>query len=98
MVARQGDFDQALGSRLEHFARLAVLAGAEQPEPIDGESERLAEDRQVDLQSVVLLERPIGTETQARLTSGQNGLDLADERAAMADRVAVGDFLVRVRL
>ena len=61
-------------------------------------AERFAENGQVDLQAIVPFQRPGSAETQARSAVAAHRLDVADQRAAMADRVAIGHFFVLVRL
>src|SRR5207248_5148172 len=100
MVVRQVDLDERACGRFEHFLRNPTPDGARlaQPQLLDGEPVGLAEYRQVNLQAVMFLQWPAGVESQPRLAAWHHGLYGTDLRAAMADRVAIGDFLVGVRL
>src|SRR5580704_5684697 len=98
MIVWQADLDDHIRGRFKHLLRLAAVVGIQHPQMIDGKTEPLAQDRQVDLQPVVPLQCAPGPKTQTTLrATATHGLDLADEGAAMANGVAVGDFLVLVR-
>src|SRR4051812_46585054 len=99
MLPRQADFHERIRRRLEDFLSLAAPIRRDEPQPFHGEAERLAQDRQIDLQAIVALQGPPTAEAQAGFRSAAvDVLHLADDGAAMAYRIAVGDFLVLVRL
>src|SRR6516162_4867316 len=95
MVGRQRDSDDGAGGCLDDLTRFLVAVAGNEPQPIDREPVRLAEDGQVDLQAVVSLQGPAGAKKQVLVVLGSGDrVHVADRRAAMANRVAVGDFLV----
>src|SRR5262245_43140336 len=69
------------------------------PEAVDSEAERFAEDGKVDLQAVVTLQGTTRAKPQAmRALVLDDATYNTNQCAAVADGVAVGDFLILVRL
>src|SRR5262249_52820134 len=97
MIARQCHLDQCASGGSANGLSAALLPRCQHPEVLDCEAEWLAQPRQVNLQAVVAFESAIRPETQPWLGTGCDGFNLAARRAAMADRIAVGDLLVLVR-
>ena len=97
VVPRQFDFYESAGWRLEYLAARACVAFHD-PQMIHCKPKRFAQYREIDLQTIVQLQRTAREEPQPGLccTGGNGNLHLADRRAAMTHGVPVGDFLVLV--
>src|SRR5262249_46567880 len=97
MAGGQFDLDASAGGGLKNLIVPAMPSGRADPEPVDCETERLAQGRQVDLQAVVPLQGTSCAEAQPRRLAA-DAVDLADKCAAVPDGVPVGNLLVLVRL
>ena len=95
MVRGQADLDHGAGRGFEHGAFRARDA-----QVVHGEPERLGLAGDIDLQAVVLLDRPGRLEPQPRLAGAvaEHALGLPGRRAAVADPVGIGHVEVLPRL